>query len=223
MATPDPPLHPETRLAFLDAGLACFAKYGFDGTSIRLIATEAGKNSSLIAYYFKSKEGLYREVFKHLLTLFCPTEALTPERAATLGAEGARARLRAHFLYILTEVEAHRRSTSPLKDRAAHLFMSELHAPRPEVRDLIQATLEPSVQEFRACIRGLRPDLPGSEVDFWGITLQGACLAHGLRHEINRLVWTEADPALALEAMAERLTDFACRGLPAPQPQTPGP
>ncbi len=35
-----------------------FAEYGFDGTSVRLIAKEAGINIAMISYYFGSKEKL---------------------------------------------------------------------------------------------------------------------------------------------------------------------
>lgn len=55
---------PDSREALIEAALACFSKYGYDATSIRLVASMAGKNSSLISYYFKGKEGLYREVFR---------------------------------------------------------------------------------------------------------------------------------------------------------------
>jgi TetR/AcrR family transcriptional regulator len=44
-----------------------FAKHGFDGTSIRLIAKELGVNSSMTSYYFGSKEALYLQIFKNRL------------------------------------------------------------------------------------------------------------------------------------------------------------
>lgn len=208
--------HHETRICFLEAALTCFAKYGYDATSIRQIASLAGKNSSLISYYFKSKEGLYREVFKHLLARFGmgSFDERRPEagQAATDPEEG-RSRLRALIRRLLMEVEAHFHSVDPLKDAAARLLLSEAHAPRDEVKDLLRERLEPSVREFRRCIHAIRPDLSAAEVDFWGITIQGSCVSHALRSEINRLVWTSADSHLPLDAMADRLTDFAYHGL----------
>ncbi|MBS7565478.1 TetR/AcrR family transcriptional regulator [Mucilaginibacter sp. Bleaf8] len=44
-----------------------FARHGFDGTSIRLIAKELNINSGMISYYFGSKEALYLEIFKNRL------------------------------------------------------------------------------------------------------------------------------------------------------------
>ncbi len=41
------------------AALECFSRYGFDATSIKMIAKEAGaKSSAIIYYYFKDKDDL---------------------------------------------------------------------------------------------------------------------------------------------------------------------
>jgi len=44
------------------AAKECFASHGFEGTSIRKIAVEAGITFQLISYYYKGKEGLWRAV-----------------------------------------------------------------------------------------------------------------------------------------------------------------
>ncbi|BDU69094.1 transcriptional regulator [Geothrix oryzae] len=206
--------HFESRDCLIQAALRCFAKYGYDATSIRLIASMAGKNSSLISYYFKGKEGLYREVFRHLLTLFGagPVQSPASGQVAAEPLEG-RSRLHALIRRILIEVEAHFQSVDPLQDAAIKLFLSEVQFPKEEVKDLIRERMEPSVRELRACIQGIRPDLSPAEIDFWGITIQGSCVSHALRSEFNRLVWTATDPSLPLEDMATRLTNFAYHGL----------
>lgn len=207
---------PSTREVLLEAALACFAKYGYDATSIRLIGSLAGKNSSLIAYYFESKEGLYREVFKFLFTRF-PTEPIAPwtpgpSQGLTQGAR-ALLRLRELIRTLLYGVDAHIRSVDPLKDSAIRVFLSEIHSPREEVRDLLQEKMRPLVQELRQCLLAMEPGLSPADCDFWGITIQGCCIGHALRSEVNRMVWTSVDPSLSLEAMAERLTQFVHAGL----------
>jgi AcrR family transcriptional regulator len=56
------------RQTLLRAAEDLFAKYGFDGTSIRMISKELGINSAMISYYFGSKEALYLQIFRNRLT-----------------------------------------------------------------------------------------------------------------------------------------------------------
>ena len=50
------------RARILGVATRLFADRGFDGASTRDIAAEAGVNMAMIAYYFGSKEGLFRAV-----------------------------------------------------------------------------------------------------------------------------------------------------------------
>lgn len=50
------------REAILEAAEEVFAREGFDGARIDIIAAEAGYNKSLIFHYFTDKEGLYRAI-----------------------------------------------------------------------------------------------------------------------------------------------------------------
>jgi AcrR family transcriptional regulator len=55
------------RTDILDAAQARFARQGFDGTTIKLIAADAGVNSALLYYYFRDKERLYQAVLDRLV------------------------------------------------------------------------------------------------------------------------------------------------------------
>lgn len=69
---PSPRRHPQTqarvrdaersRAALLDAAQAQFAERGFAGARVDAIASQAGVNKQLIAYYFGGKQGLYDAV-----------------------------------------------------------------------------------------------------------------------------------------------------------------
>lgn len=48
-----------TRDAILDAALALFAEHGYDGASVRAIASRAGVDPALIRHFFGDKEGLF--------------------------------------------------------------------------------------------------------------------------------------------------------------------
>lgn len=52
------------------AAMKIFMEKGFDGTTTRDIAKEAGLNSALMNYYFRSKEKLFAGVFSELSELF---------------------------------------------------------------------------------------------------------------------------------------------------------
>jgi len=54
----------EKQLQIIEAAEKLFALNGFDGTSVRDIAHEAGINIAMISYYFGSKEKLMEAVFQ---------------------------------------------------------------------------------------------------------------------------------------------------------------
>lgn len=68
---------PANRQAIIDAARQRFAVGGFDGTSTRQIAADAGVAQSLLLYHFKSKEELWfaviADVFGRATTLFAET------------------------------------------------------------------------------------------------------------------------------------------------------
>lgn len=57
----------KTRLLLV--GLELFSQRGFDGVSIRELATKAQANSSMITYHFGSKKGLYLAVYQYISDL----------------------------------------------------------------------------------------------------------------------------------------------------------
>jgi AcrR family transcriptional regulator len=51
-----------TRTALLSSATDLFSLYGFDGTTVDLIAKRAGANKAAISYHFGGKLGLYEEI-----------------------------------------------------------------------------------------------------------------------------------------------------------------
>lgn len=54
----------DKQLQIIDTAERLFAQQGFDGTSVRDIAEEAGINVAMISYYFGSKEKLLEAIFQ---------------------------------------------------------------------------------------------------------------------------------------------------------------
>lgn len=65
MGVPTPT--PSSKDAILDAAEARFARQGFDATTIKQIAGDAGVNSALLYYYYADKEALYGEVVARMI------------------------------------------------------------------------------------------------------------------------------------------------------------
>ena len=55
----------EKQIQIIDAAEKRFAENGFEGTSVRDIASDAGINIAMISYYFGSKEKLLEAIFNH--------------------------------------------------------------------------------------------------------------------------------------------------------------
>jgi TetR/AcrR family transcriptional regulator len=71
------------RSRILAAALHVFASSGFEGSSLRQIANQAGEMHQLVVYHFKTKDALWREV---VVSIF---DESTQERSAAQWAEKA--------------------------------------------------------------------------------------------------------------------------------------
>lgn len=59
----------ETRRRLLDTAAMVFAEHGFAAATIRMIAGRARVNVAAVNYHFGGKDGLYREVLRHVRRL----------------------------------------------------------------------------------------------------------------------------------------------------------
>lgn len=56
----------EIQLKIIDSAKKIFIEKGYEGTSIRDIATEAEVNIAMVNYYFRSKENLFQQIFMEI-------------------------------------------------------------------------------------------------------------------------------------------------------------
>lgn len=68
------PAGQETREALLEAARAVFAESGYDGATVRAIATRAGVDAAMVSHWFGSKDGLFGQAVLDLP--FDPTEII---------------------------------------------------------------------------------------------------------------------------------------------------
>lgn len=213
METQGPHSSPETRAALIDAALHCFAKYGYEATSIRLVASMAGKNASLIFYHFGNKEGLYRQVVEDLLASLPKLTTTGASPGLDPAGQPPQDRLAVFIKQLIEVLDVSFAPSDPDREAACKLWLAELHNPKPEVRDLIQAYASEAVAELRQVIQALRPDLDACGVAFCGVLIHGCCLAHAITPEINRLAWPELQATGSHAQLVDNLTHFIHRGL----------
>jgi len=61
---------PDKRTSILEAAEKLFSELGYEGTSTRQIAKEAGANMAMINYYFGSKDGVFLEIMTNRIEGF---------------------------------------------------------------------------------------------------------------------------------------------------------
>ncbi|WP_319581864.1 TetR family transcriptional regulator [uncultured Pseudodesulfovibrio sp.] len=70
----------ETRATLLRTGAELFAKNGYNGVSMRTLASEAGVNLATVSYHFGGKAGLYEAIIREITSvrdqIFPPAEAV---------------------------------------------------------------------------------------------------------------------------------------------------
>lgn len=59
----------DTKGRLVEAGLKLFGLHGMEATSTRSLAREAGVNLAAIPYHFGGKQGLYRAVLEHIVSI----------------------------------------------------------------------------------------------------------------------------------------------------------
>jgi AcrR family transcriptional regulator len=141
----------DTRTALLDAAREVFTEQGYDGATVRAIATRAGVDAAMVNHWFGSKEGLF---VKAVLQLpFEPAEvieALSAGPPEQLGARLVRTFLTTwdtsgggHFTAIIRSVSSH--------EQAAHLLHDFFVK---EVFTRIAGAVAPDRWQFRGSLVG---------------------------------------------------------------------
>ncbi|MET7981906.1 MULTISPECIES: TetR family transcriptional regulator [unclassified Streptomyces] len=183
-SAPAPPPADASRERIIAAATSLFADHGYDGTSTRRIAAEAGLNMATVAYHVGGKPDLYREVM-----------------------------LRAHLAEqrVLTDALAAFRELAPtdpvaavtgLVDRYLDFCLDQPHIPAlwmrrwlsdaAEFADLEAAYARPLIESVRDTVREVVPAGPAAgsadvEMTVWTVlwSTHGFCRS-GIRAEVPR-------------------------------------
>jgi AcrR family transcriptional regulator len=164
-----------TKRRILAAAERLFARDGFDGVSLREIASEAHAHLALIHYHFGSKMDLYRAIW---------TERYTPEVAnrRDLGFASIDYKQDRHKL-IRALVELYLLPIMKLTDvEDFQDFVSigarEWTDPKEQERGVLEEFLDPTARKFLSCFARALPELAPSLVAYGYQVMLGCTVLH---------------------------------------------
>lgn len=153
----------KTKQFILDTGCELFSKYGFRGTTVRMICRATDTNVASIRYYFGSKKGLYLTVFKYLFTdddkKFC--QSVFPEITNKQEWEDAIYQWAYNLLEIITSKDDKQRYKSGL-------YLWERTVPSEELDIIFEQFITPYTEYLGNLLRlGLPKDCSITDQKIW--------------------------------------------------------
>ena len=162
---------PSTRI--LASATRQFAAMGYDGASVRAIASDADVNPALINYYFRSKDELYREVVAHSVQRLAEARIEILDR---LEREAGGKPLPVAVLLAATAGPVFAESREPGTDRQAYIrFLSRLFTdPGPDTVAVIFGGLKDLRARLFEALRRSLPHVPKRELAWRYLFLAGS-------------------------------------------------
>jgi AcrR family transcriptional regulator len=137
-----------------------FARFGYDGASLRQIAEAAGVPVALVSYHFGSKDGLYRAVF------YRRVPAIVEQRLAGLAIAMSEPDLdRRLELIVKALVMPLLRLRARDKDPSfGRLLAHETTDPNSEARGIIRHLIDPVAYKILEALASALPDRPARDI-----------------------------------------------------------
>ena len=145
---------PGTRERLLDSAERLFASRGFMGASVREITEAAGANLGAVNYHFRSKEGLYAEVFAHRAALM-----REPFMAAARAAALVARRRPDLALQTLGRAFLAPHENRDASQRLLALLTREAIEERLPHRTFVRDYVVPTIDAIASIVRQIRPAL----------------------------------------------------------------
>jgi len=210
----------ESRSRILDAAGKMFARDGFDGVTIRRIASRAGVNLAAVGYHFGSKKGLYHEVMCQILADVRPI--LKPAVAALQRGVAAAAGDRPALAVLAAGFVRHTLTSVLLNDRLRWqhtLLLREFSQPSEEFSMILTEAVDPmhdAVAELVAAATGHAPGAPATRLLTTDIV--GQCMVYQIARTLvcAHMGWDDYTPD-GIEALIAMVTRAVQRTLGLPE------
>jgi AcrR family transcriptional regulator len=197
----------ETHDRVLEAAARLFAARGFKNVTVREICRVARANVASVNYYFGDKAGLYRRVLAKAIE----TMQSTTEAAREAGQHGSpEQKLRAYVHVFVHRVVAHGR------DSWIHqLMMREIAEPTEALEMVFAQVVQPRLAYVAEIVGEIIGRPPTDDVVLKCVlSIQSQCHA-AMKGPVSRLLADVAGDPVALDRMADHITDFSLGGLAA--------
>ena len=163
----------DARARLIDVAIKLFAEKGYEGTSVRDLATAAGVNVAAVSYHFGSKDALYTEALRSCLApcgemrerMQKHLDAALKNRSRKAAEEALRGCIQ-DFLEVLVSPAA----------RHSHLVMREQSEGKQRFEPVIREFFQPVGSILREVILMLAPGLPEMRVFMVISGIIGQCL-----------------------------------------------
>ncbi|HSY71699.1 MAG TPA: CerR family C-terminal domain-containing protein [Silvibacterium sp.] len=163
----------DARARLIDVAIKLFAEKGYEGTSVRDLATAAGVNVAAVSYHFGSKDELYHEALRACLApcgemrerMQKHLDAALKNRSRKAAEEALRGCIQ-DFLEMLVSPAA----------RHSHLVMREQSEGKQRFEPVIREFFQPVGSILREVILMLAPGLPEMRVFMVISGIIGQCL-----------------------------------------------
>lgn len=163
----------DARARLIDAAIKLFAEKGYEGTSVRDLATAAGVNVAAVSYHLGSKDELYHEALRACLApcgemrerMQKHLDAALKNRSRKSAEEALRGCIQ-DFLEVLVSPAA----------RHSHLVMREQSEGKQRFEPVIREFFQPVGSILREVILMLAPGLPEIRVFMVISGIIGQCL-----------------------------------------------
>jgi AcrR family transcriptional regulator len=176
-----------TKAQLLDTAELRFAQHGYQGTSVRLIADQAGVNLGAIHYYWRTKEALCREVLERRLLPVLEARNRCLDEALAAGASFADLLDASHRPSLMVAGATPRQAASFRKFYGRMLF-----DPAPEVRAMLASLMDTYAVRFVSLLRNACPTLSDEEF-YWRVTfMYGAFLYAHTEYLRTSALWGKA-------------------------------
>lgn len=200
----------KSKNAILEAAERLFAKFDYSGTSMRMIAEEAGVAQALIHYHCKTKEQLFEMIIERRSTMINGIRREQLKRSFDEAVGGVPTLEQVLDSFVRPAIESGRYSWGTY---FSQILAKLANSVDDRSCDLVHKYYDPIAREYIEALKKVLPDLPESKV-YWGYLLVTSAVVSSMprTRRINRLSEGILDDD-SNEKLIDRLIQFSASGL----------